>query len=60
MKNRHKLLEAMVRIFSLRGNDYTRFLVNKNASEVMRENWSRLGERLKESALKIDNELSKR
>lgn len=49
MRNRSKLFEAMVRVFSLRGNDYTKFLVNKNATEVMHDNWLRLGERLNKS-----------
>lgn len=38
-----KVLTALPKVFSLRGNDYGRFVVKGGAAQMMRDNWAGVG-----------------
>ncbi len=51
MKNR--VITSIPEIFSLRGNDYSTFVVKGGAEEMMRKNWSGVGSRLNGAIAKV-------
>ena len=52
MKTKH-LLPAIPQVFSLRGNDYSSFVVHGGASAMMRDTWIAIGQRLNKAANKV-------
>lgn len=51
-----EVVNAMPDVYSLRGNDYSQFVIHKNAQEIMEENWLNIGQRLNEAIVKAGNE----
>lgn len=55
IKKISNIIKAMPDTYSLLGNDYSRFVIHKRAQDVMKENWSSVGERLGNAIAKVDN-----
>lgn len=55
-----KIISAIPEIFSLRGNDYSSFVVKGGAGETMRKNWDNLGHRLSDAAAKVEKNVKKK
>lgn len=49
-----KVLVTIPEIFSLRGNDYSSFVVKGGAEEMMRNNWNGVGRSLTGAIIKVD------
>jgi hypothetical protein len=48
-----KVIAAIPEIFSLRGNDYSSFVVQGGAEEMMRKNWEGIGRNLSGAIIKV-------
>jgi len=48
-------LAKISEIFSLRGNDYSSFVVKGGAEEMMRNNWEGVGRRLNGAITKVEH-----
>ena len=48
-----KVIATIPGIFSLRGNDYSSFVVKGGAEEMMRNNWEGVGRRLNGAIIKV-------
>ncbi|GAB5604152.1 hypothetical protein [Sideroxyarcus sp. TK5] len=48
-----RVITSIPEIFSLRGNDYSSFVVKGGAEEMMRKNWSGVGHRLSGAIVKV-------
>lgn len=48
-----KVLATIPEIFSLRGNDYSSFVVKGGAEEMMRNNWTGVGRSLNGAIIKV-------
>lgn len=49
-----KVLRAIPEVFSLRGNDYSSFVVKGGAEQMMRDAWVGVGQRMLSSMSKVD------
>jgi len=54
-----KAVNAMPDVYSLKGNDYSQFVVRKSARDVMTENWANIGKRLGKAINKVGHEAKK-
>lgn len=55
-----QIINAIPEIFSLRGNDYSSFVVKGGAGEIMRKNWYNVGHRLSDAAAKVEKNVKKK
>lgn len=55
-----KVIPTIPVVFSLRGNDYSKFVVQGGAEEIMRDNWIRVGRRLNNAVAKIGQDVQKK
>lgn len=53
------VLNSMPDVYSLKANDYSQFVIHKNARDIMEENWLNIGERLGVAINKVGNEAKK-
>lgn len=52
-----KVLKAIPEVFSLRGNDYGRFVVKGGAGQMMRDNWAGVGARMTEAIVTVGGQV---
>lgn len=52
-----KVLKAIPEVFSLRGNDYGRFVVKGGAGQMMRDTWAGVGAHMNEAITKVGGQV---
>jgi hypothetical protein len=55
-----KIISAIPEVFSLRGNDYSSFVVKGGADTIMRNNWKGVGKRLNNAITKVGQDVQKK
>jgi hypothetical protein len=48
-----RVLKAIPEVFSLRGNDYGRFVVKGGAAQMMRDSWAGVGAHMSQAVAKV-------
>lgn len=48
-----RVIPTIPEVFSLRGNDYSQFVVRGGASGMIRQTWSTMGNRLRNAAAEV-------
>ena len=57
---RKKVLVTIPEIFSLRGNDYSHFVIKGGAAELLRNNWTGVGVRMNNAVAKVGQDVQKK
>ena len=52
-----KVLKAIPRVFSLRGNDYSRFVVEGGAAQLMADAWIGVGARMGNAIVSVNGQI---
>lgn len=55
-----RIITTIPEVFSLRGNDYSVYVVKGGAEEMMRNNWSGVGRRLSNAVTKVGQNVQKK
>ena len=55
-----KVIAAIPEVFSLRGNDYSHFVVKGGATEMLRNNWIGVGVRMNNAITKVGRDVQKK
>lgn len=55
-----RLLEALPEVFSLRGDDYSRFVVRGGAAQMMRDTWAGVGSHMHGAVAKVGGQALER
>ena len=57
---KHKIISALPTVFFLRPSDYSRFVTEVDASQMMANTWCGVGSQLKKSMLKVGRDVDKK
>ena len=55
-----KLIVTIPEIFSLRGNDYSHFVIKGGAAELLHNNWADVGVRMNNAVAKVGQNVQKK
>lgn len=53
-----RVLKAIPEVFSLRGNDYGRFVVKGGAAQMMRDSWAGVGVHMNQAITKVGTQVA--